>query len=59
MSVRNESERQLVKQTTARYRALPEADRLRLPALLHAVGKLEVVAGDYEQARQDFQGGRR
>ena len=56
MSVRNETERQLVKQTTARYRELPEADRRRLPALLHAVGKLEVVAGDYEQARQDFQG---
>ncbi len=56
LSVRNETERQLLKQTTGRYRALPEADRRRLPALLHAVGKLEVVAGDFDQARQDFQG---
>ena len=56
LSVRNETERQLVKQTTGRYRALPEEDRRRVPALLHAVGKLEVVAGDFEQARQDFQG---
>jgi serine/threonine protein kinase len=56
MSYRNETERAAVKQTTARYRALPEEDRRRLPALLHAVGKLEVVAGDFEQARQDFEG---
>ena len=54
MSIRNEGERQLVKQLVARYRALPEKDR-QLPALLNAVGKLEVVAGEFATAQQDFQ----
>jgi hypothetical protein len=39
----------------ARYRTLPEADRRQVPALLAAVGKLEVVAGDFEAAQKDFQ----
>jgi WD40 repeat protein/tRNA A-37 threonylcarbamoyl transferase component Bud32 len=38
----------------ARYRALPEAERRRLPDLLNAVGKLEVAAGHLEAAREDF-----
>jgi formylglycine-generating enzyme required for sulfatase activity/tRNA A-37 threonylcarbamoyl transferase component Bud32 len=54
LSIRNDTERQLVKQLVARYRALPEPDRRRVPALLNAVGKLEVVAGDFDAARQDF-----
>ncbi len=55
LSIRNESERQLVKEAVARYRALSEDDRKQVPALLNAIGKLEVVAGDFEAARQDFQ----
>jgi formylglycine-generating enzyme required for sulfatase activity/serine/threonine protein kinase len=55
LSIRNDNERQLVKQLVARYRALPEADRKEVPALLHAVGKLEVVSGDFDAASRDFQ----
>jgi tetratricopeptide (TPR) repeat protein len=54
LSIRNDGERQLVKQLVARYRALPEQERRQVPALLNAVGKLEVVAGDFDAARQDF-----
>jgi Protein kinase domain len=55
LSVRNDGERQLVRQLVARYRALPEEEQRRLPALLNALGKLEVVAGDFEAAQRDFQ----
>src|SRR5262249_36534310 len=55
LSIRGDAERQLVKQLVARYRALPESERNRGPALLNALGKLEVVAGDYENAQRDFQ----
>ncbi len=55
LSIRNDAERQLVKQVVARYRALPDADRQQDPALLNEVGKLEVVAGDFEAAQKDFQ----
>jgi tetratricopeptide (TPR) repeat protein len=55
LSIRNDNERQLVKQLVARYRALPEGERQQAPALLSAVGKLEVVAGDFDAAQKDFQ----
>lgn len=55
LSIRNEAERQLVKQLVARYRALPEEQQRQLPATLHALGKLQVVAGDFGAARRDFQ----
>jgi tRNA A-37 threonylcarbamoyl transferase component Bud32 len=55
LSIRDDSERQLVKQLVGRYRSLPEADRKRVPALLNAIGKLEVVAGDFEAAQRDFE----
>src|SRR5262249_12385196 len=55
LSIRSDAERHLVKQVVARYRALPEEQRGELPALLNAVGKLEVAAGDFEQAEHDFQ----
>jgi hypothetical protein len=54
LSIGNEAERQLVKQVIARYRALPDDDRRRLPDLLNAVGKLEVAAGLFDAARRDF-----
>lgn len=54
LSLRNEQERSLVKQLVARYRALPEGDRRTMPALLNAIGKLEVAAGDFQSARADF-----
>src|SRR5262249_38914654 len=55
LSIRSDNERQLVKQLVNRYRALPEEQRQKTPALLNAIGKLEVVAGDFDAARKDFQ----
>ena len=54
LSIRSEDERQVVKQLVARYRALPDDQRRRLPALLDAVGRLEMAAGDFPAARADF-----
>ncbi len=54
LSIRNDNERQLVKQLVARYRALPDAERRQMPALLNGIGKLEVAAGDFDAARKDF-----
>jgi uracil-DNA glycosylase family 4 len=54
LSIRGDGERLLVREVVARYRALPEEQRRRLPALLNAVGKLEVAAGDFQAAQHDF-----
>jgi serine/threonine protein kinase len=55
LSIRGDGERQLVKELVGRYRALPEEQRKQLPALLNGLGKLQVVAGDFDQAQRDFQ----
>src|SRR5262249_10997446 len=54
VSIRSDAERRLVRDVIARYRALPESERRQLPALLNAVGKLEVAAGDFNAAQRDF-----
>ncbi len=54
LSLRNDQERSLVKQLVARYRGLPEERRQQMPALLNALGKLEVAAGDFRSAQADF-----
>ncbi len=54
LSLHGEGERKLVKQLVARYRALPAQER-NLPALLNALGKLEVATGEYDSAQRDFQ----
>ncbi len=54
LSIRGEDERRLVKDLVRRYRALPAEQRQKMPALLNAVGKLEVVAGEFESAQRDF-----
>src|SRR5262249_28623960 len=54
LSIRNEAERRMVKEVGARYRALPEDQRRGAPALLNAVGKLEVAAGSFQSAERDF-----
>jgi len=54
-AVASEGELEAVRGLIERYRALPEPDRRRLPALLNAVGKAEVIAGNFEAARHDFQ----
>jgi serine/threonine protein kinase len=54
LSIRGEAERRMVKELVARYRALPEEQRKELPALLNAVGKLEVAVGSFQGAGRDF-----
>src|SRR5262249_12913589 len=54
LSIRGDAERQLVKELVSRYRALPEDRRRDMPALLNAVGKLQVAAGDFQAAQQNF-----
>jgi tetratricopeptide (TPR) repeat protein len=54
LSIRGDTERDLVKGLVARYRALPEEQRRQLPALLNELGKLQVVAGEFEAAQRDF-----
>jgi uracil-DNA glycosylase family 4 len=54
LSIRGDGERRLVKDLVARYRALPEERRRELSALLNAIGKLEVAAGDFHAAQGDF-----
>ena len=39
----------------ALFQDLPDEERRRRPALLHAVGKLQVVAGQYGPAQRDFE----
>jgi hypothetical protein len=55
MSIRNDAERQLVKQLVAEYRSLPEERRRQLPGLLSNLGKLELAAGDFGEAQKKFQ----
>jgi tetratricopeptide (TPR) repeat protein len=55
LSIRGDAERELVRGLVARYRALPEERRRELPALLDAVCRLELAAGDYGDAQRDFQ----
>src|SRR5262249_28753688 len=55
LSLRTDKERRLVKDLVTRYRGLPPEQRQQLPALLNAVGKMEVVVGNFESARRDFQ----
>jgi serine/threonine protein kinase len=54
LSIRDEDERRLVKDLVRRYRSLPAEQRQQMPALLNAVGKLEVVTGEFESAQRDF-----
>jgi len=55
MSIRNESERRLVREVVAKYRSLSEAERSQAPELLKAVARLENAAGEYSDALHDFQ----
>jgi hypothetical protein len=48
------AERQLLRAVLARYRALPPDQQAQLPALLDAVGRLQLRAGDADGARQTF-----
>jgi serine/threonine protein kinase len=54
LSIRDDTERRLVRQVVERYRKLPQQERQQAPALLNAIGQLEVAAGDFRTAEQDF-----
>ena len=53
-SIRGEDERRAVKALLARFRRLPAEEQRRAPALLNGLGKLQVGAGDFAEARQTF-----
>ena len=54
LSIRSDAERQLVKQLVGRYRALSEDRRRKMPALLNALGQLQLAAGDFGEAERHF-----
>jgi tRNA A-37 threonylcarbamoyl transferase component Bud32 len=54
LSIRSDEELRLVRELVARYRAVPEQQRRQLPALLNAIGRLELAAGEFESAQRDF-----
>lgn len=54
LSIRGDEERQLIKDLIRRYRELPESQRRDMPALLNGIGQLEVAAGMFREAEQDF-----
>jgi serine/threonine protein kinase len=53
-SIKGNAERQLVKAVKAKFRALSVQEHREVPALLNAIGKLELAAGDYDEAQHDF-----
>ena len=53
-SIRGEDERRAVKALLARFRELPAEEQRQAPALLNGLGKLQVGAGDFTEARQLF-----
>jgi tetratricopeptide (TPR) repeat protein len=55
LSVRSEAEQKRVREVVGEYRHLPENIRRLRPDLLNEVGKLEVAAGEMEDAQKDFQ----
>lgn len=54
LSIGGEVELRQARDLAGRYRALPEPQRKQLPALLYAVGKLEMIAGDFAGAYDHF-----
>jgi len=53
--IQDPRERQAVRQLMQRYRALPEAQRRRLPELINQLGKLQLAAGELDEAERLFQ----
>ncbi len=54
LSIRGDVEKRLVRELVKRIRSLPEDQRQDMPALLNAVGMLQVAAGDFQPAQHDF-----
>jgi tetratricopeptide (TPR) repeat protein len=55
LSLRRDSEREVVQELVKRFRDLPVDQQRRLPALLNSLGQLEIVVGDLEAGQRDFQ----
>ena len=53
-SIRGEDERRAVKALLARFRRLPAEEQRQTPALLNGLGKLQVGASEFTEARQTF-----
>lgn len=53
--IQDPRERQAVRQLMQRYRALPEAQRRRWPELINELGKLQMAAGELDEAERLFQ----
>jgi serine/threonine protein kinase len=53
-SIRGEDERRAVKALLTRFRELPAEEQRQAPALLNGLGKLQLGAGDFTEARQTF-----
>jgi serine/threonine protein kinase len=53
-SIRNEDERNAVKQLLARFRQMPSEEQRQFPALLNGLGKLQIGSGDFDGARRTF-----
>jgi formylglycine-generating enzyme required for sulfatase activity/tetratricopeptide (TPR) repeat protein len=54
LSIRGAEERHVVRHLLDRFRRLPPESRERVPALLNGLGKLQLGAGDFEEARRTF-----
>ena len=54
LSIHSEDEKRAVKQLLVRFRKLPADEQKQLPALLNGLGKLQVGAGQFEQAKNTF-----
>jgi serine/threonine protein kinase len=54
LALTGDNERRLVRAVLERFRALPEAEQRRLPALLNSLAQLEVASGDLAGAQRDF-----
>ena len=55
LSLRRDSERDVVQDLVKRFRDLPASQQRLLPALLNSLGQLEIVVGDLEAGQHDFQ----
>lgn len=55
LSLRRDSEREIVQDLVKRFRDLPVEQQKRLPALLNSLAQLEVVVGELESSQRDFQ----
>lgn len=55
LSPRSKSDKKRIRVLLSRYRDLPLEERRQRPALLNAIGRLAVIAGEFEGAGRHFQ----